>query len=512
MNNALKRGLDMLRIGWGMRKIGQSHTDAEKLLAQRALTSLFAEARGVTMKVGQLFADAEEDTPFKELLDNIEPLPLEAILPVIDAQLGESHENIFTSIDEASAAASLGQVHHAKLKDGTEVALKVRYPDIIDAVNSEMKLAGLMPGMGPVKRWGFDLEAYKNTLKDNMDRELDYYSEAARQIDYKHRVQLNGLHIPEICTDFTRSGLLVQSWEQGENLDAAIHWPIEERQAIGKILMQTLFKSLFEAGIVHGDPHMGNYYFRRDHGKPQVVLMDFGCTITISDAARLSLLKMILALKENRDISIIQCFAGMGFDVNKMQYIAAAMPGLAKILCRPFIQNRPIRMQDWQVKDPVTNLLGDKRWWFRSAGPSELLLLLRAFQGLSRQLERLQVYQDWWEILYQSLDASLLQQAREFVLPDIQLDADDTSTLADQATDLKVEVYKDGRLSVRVSLPADSALNLEEIIPAEVLDELNRSTSVNMTNIKTQIQENGLIPQNLFQLSRDNKRYHVWLE
>jgi len=501
----------MLRIGWGMRKAGQAHTDAERLLAQRALSAMFAGARGVTMKVGQLFADTDADNPFRQLLDNIEPLPLEAVLPLIEQQLGYPWQQSFSHIDEAYAAASLGQVHHATLTDGREVALKIRYPDIADAVNAELKLAGLMPGMGPVKKWGIDLDAYKNVLKRNMDQELDYLSEARRQTEYSREIQVNGLHTPEVITEYCREGLLVQSWEYGRKLDEATQWTVAERQTLGKILIRTLFHSLFKAGLVHGDPHMGNYFFRR-HPAPEVVLLDYGCTIEVTETARLALLKFILALREGRDISPLQCFAAMGFDAHKLIYIQNHLPLISRILFRPFLGEKAMRMQDWKVKHPMTQLLGERRWWFRSAGPANLLLLMRAFQGLEQQLEQLQAYQAWWPLLKESVGEELLQHARDFTLPELPPELEQGPGIKAIAETLFVEVLKDGAPHVKVSLPAEAAMELASLMPEDVLEQLQNSNEVDLEAIQQRIYDSGIAAQMLFEYQHENKTYKVWLK
>lgn len=511
MNNPFSRGIQMLRIGWGARKAGQAHSDAERLLAQRALSAMLAGARGVTMKVGQLFADTDSDNPFRQLLDNIEPLPLADILPFIESQLGHPWQQSFRHIEEAHAAASLGQVHHAILLDGREVALKVRYPDIADAVNAELKLAGLMPGVGPVKKWGIDLDAYKTVLKTNMDQELDYLSEARRQSDYAQQVQVTGLHTPEIIEEYCRSGLLVQSWEQGSKLDEIIHWPIPARQELGKILIRTLFSSLFKAGLVHGDPHMGNYFFRQ-HPAPGVVLLDYGCTIEVSKTARLALLKFILALREDRDISPLQAFAAMGFDAQKLAYIKNSLPLISRILFRPFLGEQALRMQDWKVKQPMIQLLGEQRWWFRSAGPANLLLLMRAFQGLEQQLEILQIYQPWWPLLRESVGDELLQQARDFVLPPLPEGLEQGPGLKAIAETLYVEVLKNGAPHVKVSLPAEAAMELASLMPEDVLKQLESSSDIDLEAIQQRIYDSGIAAQMVFEYQHGEKTYRVWLK
>ena len=134
------------------------------MLAQRALVALLADARGISLKVGQPFAAVEGGNEFQRLTDSVPALPLKIMLPVLEKSLGFTPKKIFKNIQPANVAASLGQVHLAELHDGTPVAIKISYPDIANAVQAELKFTDLMPNIGKVQEWGFDLNAYKKTL------------------------------------------------------------------------------------------------------------------------------------------------------------------------------------------------------------------------------------------------------------------------------------------------------------------------------------------------------------
>jgi len=285
------------------------------------------------MKVGQLFAGNDGTTPFQELVEGIEPLPLKTMIPQLEAELGQKTKTVFRSIDEAIAAASLGQVHLAVLKNGDKVAVKIRYPDISDAVDAELRLVGLMPGVGPVNRWGFDLDAYKKSLRDNMHRELDYRSEAQRQDYFGRMVQVPGLRVPKVYQELCSERVLVQSRAEGVLIDKAGNWPEPDRRAIGQTLVLTLFKSLFVAGEVHGDPHPGNVFYSRDeNGRPLVALLDYGCTISITEPRRLALLKAIVGCRGRSPVKPLDCFAALDFDSKKIgphqRLVACLMPDI----------------------------------------------------------------------------------------------------------------------------------------------------------------------------------------
>lgn len=509
-----KRALQFFRIGLAAKKLQRTQDETERLLAKKALAGLFADARGITMKVGQLFAGNDGATPFQELVEGIEPLPLKAMIPQLEMELGQKVKSVFRSIDQSIAAASLGQVHLAELKNGDKVAVKIRYPDIADAVDAELRLLGLLPGVGPVNRWGFDLDAYKKSLRDNMHRELDYRSEAQRQDYFGRTVQVPGLKVPSVYKDLCSERVLVQSRAEGVLIDKAGSWSEQDRQAIGQTLVLTLFKSLFVAGEVHGDPHPGNVFYSHDqNGQPQVTLLDYGCTISIAESRKMALLKLIIGCRERSPIKPLECFAALGFDSKKLSPISGSLPALCQILFRPFLANHAFNPEQWQLSQSFNDLLGDYRWWFRSAGPSDLFLLMRAFQGLIQQLQQLDVKLSWWTLLQQAVGRELIQQAMEYELPAIEYEqAAKALSFDQQASVLGVRVTEDGAQRVAIKMPAEAVLDLEHLIPEDVLGRIMESGTIDLKQLGESIRANGITPQQLFIFEDGGKTYRVWLE
>jgi len=509
-----KRALQFFRIGRAAKKLQRSQDETERLLAKRALAGMFADARGITMKVGQLFAGTDGTSPFQELVEGIEPLPLKTMVPLLEMEMGKKIGTVFRSIDEAIAAASLGQVHLAELKNGEKVAVKIRYPDIAEAVDAELRLAGLLPGMGPVNRWGFDLEAYKKSLRDNMHRELDYRSEAKRQEYFGRMVQVPGLQVPNVVMELCSERVLVQSQASGVLIDKLSDWPEKDRRLIGQTLVMTLFKSLFVAGEVHGDPHPGNAFYSYDeNGQPLVTLLDYGCTLTIAEPRRLALLKLIAGCRERNHIKPLDCFAALGFDTKKLTPISGSLPALCQILFRPFLLNHPFNPDEWQVGQEFNNLLGDYRWWFRSAGPSDLFLLMRAFQGLIQQMQQLDVKLAWWPLLQQAVGNELIQYAMAYELPTIHSEQTTSALRFDQqAAKLCVNVTENGKPHVSVAMPAEAVLDLEQLIPEDVLERIRESGKIDLKQLGDNIRTNGITPQQLFTFEDGSKVYRVWLE
>lgn len=514
MWNLFSRVVRLIKLVFGFRTLSRSSDPQKHARARRAILQQFADAKGVTMKVGQLFAAASDsDDVLSPLITSIEPLPLKKMLPVIEAELGCDWEQVFSSIDESQAAASLGQVHHAVLQSGEEVAIKVQYPDIDSAIDAEMKLLGMMPKAGPVKQWSFDLDGYRQALKHNMQHELDYRHEAATQQFFYQQLDMPGVVVPRVYQDLSSEKLLVQSWEEGSFLEQTSHWPRNKRQLIAETLLGLLLTSLFKTRRLHADPHMGNSYFRysnKEDGSVEMVLMDYGCSIDLTESQSLALLKLILSIREKTSGMPISNFAAMGFDVEKLARIEAYLPRLCQYLFEPFVNDDVFRIGQWHPGKKITDLLQEKRWWFRSAGPAQLIFIMRAFQGFVQQLQLLSVDINWWKVMQDVLPASLLEEARQFQCPVIR--GGQTVEVKALANTLKVKITRADEKVTEVNLPAEAVLDLERFIPDEIKLKLMQTSDIDLPQIVARVRESGIAAQTVFDYKDESRHYQVWLE
>lgn len=114
--------------------------------------------------------------------------------------------------------------------------------------------------------------------------------------------------------------------------------------------------------------------------RPSVVLLDYGCTVALTMQERMGLLKLIVACVERDETDPLHCFCAMGFD-GELCPLHRILPALCDILLEPFAEDRPFSTREWHLGSRCDALLGELKWWFRAAGPPQLLFLMRAFQG-----------------------------------------------------------------------------------------------------------------------------------
>jgi predicted unusual protein kinase regulating ubiquinone biosynthesis (AarF/ABC1/UbiB family) len=365
-----------------------------------------------------------------------------------------------------------------------------------------------------VQEWGFDLNAYKQTLFNTLQRELDYRVEAQTQAFFRENLSVPRLEIPRVYDEFSSDCVLVQSRATGVTFPDIVYWSESERRLIAETLLQTLFTSVFVTGQIHADPHNGNSFYNHENHGSMVTLLDYGCTVSLTEIHRLALLKLILACREKTAVNPLDCFVALGFEASKLAHIHGALPMLSTFLFRPFSANHAFNLSEWQLEKNTINLLGEKRWWFRSAGSADLLLLMRAFQGLTQQLQQLRINLNWWELLEKSVGQTVLKQARELNLPTITTIKTDFKMLdfASQAKKLHIKITENNQPLVSVELPAEAALDLENLVPENVRLELEKSGEIDLTAILARLKLGGLRPQSLFDYAVDKKTYRVWLQ
>jgi len=498
---------------WLLQKIRRSKHEATRQIAQQRLTALLASKRGIGMKIGQAMAGMDDESHFTELTQSVKAWPLKDIVPVLEHEWQQPVENVLKSIEESVAAASLGQVHKAlRITDnGTSehLAIKVQYPDIREAIESELSLAALLPKAGPVKRWDFDLNSYQKTLQNTLNDELDYSHEMKQQQRFQQNIHVPGLKVAEVYPLLSTTQVLTQQWIDGQRLSEACNWPDDARRKVSETLMQTLWKSLFEIGLVHGDPHPGNLLFQYDDEQPQVALLDFGCMLNIPFTRRMSLLNLIQGLRGKTTLNSFDAFVGLGFDAMKLEPIRAELDDLARILFRPFLQPEPFDTAQWQLSKQVNDLLGDQRWQFRSASPADLFLVLRTFQGLVNQMQSLKVQLSWPDMLDASIGEQYMITALLWKFP--KTAHEPAPTPKGSAKSLHVHITRHGKSPMKIEMTAASALDLHNLVPEHLLPQI-MAANIDVFAIEQDLHESGLEPQTLLDITLDDKHYHLWLE
>jgi len=505
----LQRLFHLLRITWLMLRIRKSKNKETQHAARKALAAQLAGGRGLPMKIGQVMAGMDDNTDYQALTQSVQPWALRDMQPVMEQAWGKPLPQVLSSIKESQAAASLGQVHQGEDLQGNLLAIKVQYPDIKHAIAAEMSLAGLMPRGGPVKKWDFDLAAYKTTLQQNMLFELDYLHEKQQQIAFYEMMHVDGLHVPAIVNDLCRPNVLVQAWAYGERLSVAKGWGKIQRLQIAKILMMTMFQSLLETGLVHGDPHPGNVLFQQGGDKASVTLLDFGCMVHVEESRRLVLLQLMLACRGECNISPLDGFVALGFDAAKLQLIQDKLPDLMAILFRPFVGERPFDLQHWHPGQEVEALLAEQRWIFRAAGPADLFLIMRVFQGLVQQLVSLDTQLPWWSILQQAVSQKVLAQARAHPLNKQERVIEEK--VHGSAKVLHIRITESEKEKAHIQLPAASALQLADLMPDEAKRVLH-AQNISLQAIAQRLIAEGVDPQQLVDMQDHGKRYQLWLE
>ncbi len=250
------------------------------------LVDQLSRMRGAAMKVGQLFSMIELDglpddqrdeleSKLATLRDDVPPVPFSKLEKLMRKELGAPLGRVFASFDEqAFAAASIGQVHRATTLDGEDVVVKVQYPGVAEAVDSDLRNATLLLPL--IKRLapGVDARPLFAELRERIGEELDYELEASHQRRVERLFRGHPfITVPRVRTDLSTRRVLVSEFVEGERFEAVRALDQEQRDRYGEIVFRFFFGLLYRQGIALGDPHPGNYLLRPDG---RVAFLDYG--------------------------------------------------------------------------------------------------------------------------------------------------------------------------------------------------------------------------------------------
>lgn len=313
----------------------------------RILFRALNQLKGTALKLSQLLsahADFLPDAVRAELAKGcyqVTPINRALVYKIFRAEFGQAPEQLFAHFDSmAFAAASLGQVHHARLPDGSAVAVKVQYPGIAASISSDLAiLAAMLPALGGDLLPRRELvDQVMGEIASKLAEELDYRHEAAQLAWYAQHLPLPGVAVPSVVPHASSRRVLTMQHLDGLHLDQwlAAGPSQPDRDHFGQLLFNWFCYSLFELGRINADPHPGNFLFMPDG---RLGLLDFGCTRTISDDFRASLRNgWNAALAAGPAMSCPQLrrmyveWQLIAADMEQQEFERALMPAIAPIL------------------------------------------------------------------------------------------------------------------------------------------------------------------------------------
>jgi predicted unusual protein kinase regulating ubiquinone biosynthesis (AarF/ABC1/UbiB family) len=248
-----------------------------------ALSRALGSLKGPMMKVAQMMATIPDLLP-PEYAEELQKLQAGApsmgaafVARRMRAELGEGWRKKFATFDlSASAAASLGQVHKATTLDGREIACKLQYPDMASAVEADLAQLDVLFSLHRRMDTAIDTREIATEIGERVREELDYIREAKHARLYATMLAGDPLvRVPGVVADLSTKRLLTLDWLQGERLQDFQLAPQETRNRIGLAMYGAWWRPFSRFGVIHGDPHLGNYsVFEGGEG---INLLDYGC-------------------------------------------------------------------------------------------------------------------------------------------------------------------------------------------------------------------------------------------
>lgn len=395
--------------GIAARAVGERYLGIKTDKAAHAedLKRILGGLKGPMMKVAQFLTTVPDAVPreyaeqLATLQANAPPMGWPFVRRRMAGELGPGWEQRFATFShEAAAAASLGQVHRATLHDGREVACKLQYPDMPSVVEADLRQLKLAMQLYKRMDATLDNEAAFEELRERLREELDYLREAAQQRLYAAMLEgTPGVSVPTPVMELCTSRLLTMSWLEGRPLAKRLEEnpSPEERNAYADALFRAWYVPFYRYGVIHGDPHLGNYQVR--HDQVGINLFDFGVIRVFPPSFPTGVIMLYEAVRDDDTDKAAEAYRIWGFR-NLSRETMDVLSLWAKFLYEPLLQDKVRRIQD--DDDP---LYGRKvaeavHRGLKAAGggvriPREFVLMDRAAIGLGSVFLRLKAEQNW---------------------------------------------------------------------------------------------------------------------
>ena len=372
------------------------------------LKSALGNLKGPVMKVAQILATIPDALPdeyveeLRQLQSNAPSMGRLFVKRRMSAELGKDWQNKFSSFNqEAVAAASLGQVHKAESLDGQTVACKLQYPDMNSAVEADLKQLRL--AMSIYQRYDNAINAseiYKE-LSARIREELDYVREGRNMALYRLMLSNeDAVHVPDLVETASTDRLLTMTWLDGVPiLDFIKNNPqLEMRNRVAQNMFRAWYVPFYLFGIIHGDPHLGNYSIRPNG---DVNLLDFGCIRVFPPTFVKGVIDLYKGLRDGDEELAVDAYRTWGFE-NLDRETIDVLNHWARFVYSPLMEDKVRRIQETNSgvygKEVVEKVHKELRRLNGVKPPREFVLMDRAAIGLGSVFLHLNAEVNWYSI------------------------------------------------------------------------------------------------------------------
>lgn len=327
---------------------GRNATNAE------ALAKALGGLKGPLMKVAQLVATIPDVVPpeyaaeLQKLQSEAPPMGAAFVKRRMQAELGASWRERFGEFDlKPAAAASLGQVHRATTHDGAQVACKLQYPDMESAVEADISqleiLFGLHRRMGAV----IDTSEIAKEISARVREELDYRREARHVALYRQMLaETPEVRVPDVVPELSTRRLLTMGWLEGDKILNHKQASQQVRDRISTAMFRAWWRPFSHHGVIHGDPHLGNYTVFSEDGTPGGInLLDYGCIRIFPPSFVGGVVDLYRGLLEGDDARVVHAYEVWGFKGLNKELIDT-LNIWARFIYGPLLEDRTRRIAE----------------------------------------------------------------------------------------------------------------------------------------------------------------------
>ena len=365
--------------------------------------------KGPLMKTAQILATIPDVLPreytaeLAQLQSNAPSMGWSFVRRRMAGELGADWEARFKSFEhEAAAAASLGQVHRAQSLDGRALACKLQYPDMASVVEADLRQLRLIFAIYRRYDLGIDPSQIHAELSDRLREELDYGREARHMALYRSMLKgEGGVQVPGCLAELSTDRLLTMTWMAGRPLlEAAKGADLNTRNAIAVNMFRAWYVPFYDFGVIHGDPHLGNYTVRPDN---TINLLDFGCIRIFPPSFVAAVIDLYKALRDDDEELAVQAYETWGFKQPSRELIDV-LNIWARYVYAPLMDDKVQQIQQDTGVAYGAQVAGKVHRELKRIGgvtpPREFVLMDRAAIGLGSVFMHLKAEVNWYQMFH----------------------------------------------------------------------------------------------------------------